>query len=913
LLKIQQFYHIKLNSERLVKSKFNVTLTLDEARRNEELVAFANSELIRALHRMRKVSFSQREVGSLLKEKKRLSKKQDSPENRIRMKQIIDKIESLLYVEDLVTVEFSNKSHYRKIVKRNGFYVNGTKFTPFMASAGMIRKNTAMFINNSIKYQLLDILENGRNENVELSPAKYGAYFSLYSSSTLPVSFPDFAVVPDREIETIRRVNFVSYAGVDVDDTVTEEDRTIKANAWDGQGLISPRLAQKWSEDLEMDYVFSTAIIRAPYLKGMVCVFDMERFAIQVAGTYYFNDIYGIKRDIRETELIISESMFKLWSSYDNTESYIANCKKNNLGFSIAKVNPKEEKSHSRTSYQFLQVLNMDEKDIAEFCEPTLNWFRDMSGDDYAKMLVYSTGEGNFQPKDFNALDVSIKAMMVNPDVVGDRHIQKSFERKFEKVRKESFMGSLFVNANYSIMISDPYAQMAHVMSMGVKPLLQEGQHYCEYWSRQGIDEVVAIRSPIVHHSEVNLLNLQFGDEYYNWYRHIYSGVIFPANGIGMDCAIHGGADFDGDLICTINSPVMRRTRIIALPIVYESTKANKKIVDTRNDEEQVELQLLGHNSKVGFATNISSTLYAIRENFPEGSIERDTIDNRLIIGRVIQGEIIDSVKGLHVPPFRDHWTKYKKVSDDMTPAEIEKWKLYNSIICDTRPAFFRFLYSHYMSKWNKEIKAYDIYSRIVFKKTFKELLTQVKYIQEEMNIVLKYYKKSFFTNNASVVNRISSYMQTVSSLIGRYRNAVSKTFDHNIYKQVDFEPDIEKLKAMEDLVHSYRRFKMGLWKDHEGAYQNTEMFIEFLRKKAMEEISSNEAELASYGVCATYDRGSSITDFVWKVFPEGLLTNIKVRSTGVIRFPVKDPDGEIEYLWERYTIKEFIAEETYG
>jgi len=913
LLKIQSFYHIKLNSERLVKSKFNVNLTLDEARRNEELVAFANSELIRALHRMRKVSFSQREVGSLLKEKKRLSKKQDSPENRIRMKQIIDKIESLLYIEDLVTVEFSNKSHYRKIIKNKGFYVNGTKFTPFMASAGMIRKNTAMFINNSIKHQLLDILENGRNENVELSPAKYGAYFSLYSSSTLPVSFPSFAVVPDKEIESIRRVNFVSYAGVDVDDTVTEEDRTIKTNAWDGQGLISPRLAMKWSNDLEMDYVFSTAIIRAPYLKGMVCVFDFERFAIKVAKTYYFNDIYGIKRDIREIELIISESMFKLWSSYDNTESYVSNCRKNDLGFSIAKVNPKEEKSHSRTSYQFLQVLNMNEKDIAEFCEPTLDWFRNMSGEDYAKMLVYSTGEGNFQPKDFNSLDVSIQAMMLNPDVVGDRHIQKSFERKFEKVRKESFMGSLFVNANYSIMISDPYYQMCHIFGLDNEPLLKEGQHYCEYWNRQGISQVVAIRSPIVHHSEVNVLNLQYSDEVYDWYRNIQSGVIFPANGVGMDCAIHGGADFDGDLICTINNPVMARTKISGLPIIYESTKASKKIIDSRNDEEQVELQLLGHNSKVGFATNISSTLYAIRENFPEGSPEWVTINNRLIIGRVIQGEIIDSVKGLHVPPFRDHWTKYKKTDANMSQEEQDKWKLYNSIICDTRPAFFRFLYSHYMSKWNKEIKAYDIYSRIVFKKSFKELLSEDRHTQDEMNIVLKYYKKSFFTNNASVVNRISSYMQTLSSLIGKYRNAVSKTFDHNIYKQVDFEPDIEKLKAMEDLVHSYRRFKMGLWKDHEGAYQNIEMFIEFLRKKAMEEISSSEAELASYAVCATYDKGSSITDFVWKVFPEGLLTNIKTHSTGVIRFPVHDPDGEIKYLWERYSIKEFVAEETYG
>ena len=79
-----------------------------------------------------------------------------------------------------------------------------------MASAGMIRRNTAMFINNNIKHPLMDILENGRDESVPLVPAKWGAYFSLYSSTSLPVSFPNFAVIPDKEIETIEKVDFVS-------------------------------------------------------------------------------------------------------------------------------------------------------------------------------------------------------------------------------------------------------------------------------------------------------------------------------------------------------------------------------------------------------------------------------------------------------------------------------------------------------------------------------------------------------------------------------------------------------------------------------------------------------------------------------------------------------------------------------
>src|SRR5690606_34013224 len=95
---------------------------------------------------------------------------------------------------------------------------------------------------------------------------------------------------------------------------------------------------------------------------------------------YTFTDIYGKEQDIREIDLIISESMLKLWSAYESTDEYVEKCNENKLGFAIAKVNPKKETSYSRTSYQFLQVLNLTDVDVAHLCEPTINWFRNISG-----------------------------------------------------------------------------------------------------------------------------------------------------------------------------------------------------------------------------------------------------------------------------------------------------------------------------------------------------------------------------------------------------------------------------------------------------------------------------------------------------------------------------------------------------
>jgi len=816
----------------------------------------------------------------------------------------------------LVSLEFTNKTHYEEIVKRHGFYINGIRFVPFMASAGMIRRNTAMFINNNIKHPIMDILENGRNENTPLAIAKWGAYFSLYSSTSLPVSFPNFAVIPDKEIETVRDVCFVQYKGVDIDDDVREIKKEIKCNAFDGQGLISPKLAEQWSAELELDYVFSSAVIRAPFVKGLVTVFDMEKFANTVAKKYTFTDIYGKEQDIRNIDLVISESMFKLYNAYENTEDYIEKCHYNQLGFAVTKVNPKVTPAYTRTSYQFLQILDLNDADISTLCKPTVDWFRNMSGDNAEQMLIYATGESKIGEDEFYKMDVTTKALAVNPSLSNDRYIYSRFKASIEKKKKESYIGNLFVNGNYQFMISDPYYQACHMFGVQCEPLLKDGQHYSEYWLKRGIGKVAAIRSPIVHHSEFNLLNLQDREDVREWYSHIHDGIIYPANGIGMDCAIHGGADFDGDLVCTINNDIMIKGRQLGNPIIYESQKIEKTIVDSRNDEEQVKSQLNGFNSKVGFATNISSTIYSMLEEFPDGSKEKEILQNRLKIGRVIQGEIIDGVKGLSVPPFREHWTKYKKITDDMSDEEKEKWALNNSIVCQSRPAFFRFLYPHYMGRYRKEIRAYDIYSRINFGKNFDNIIRSEKMSEQEEEMIKAYRKKTYFLDNDSVMNKISREMRRRVPLINRYSSRKARYADYSVLmnKEIDMttEEASKKLALMAEYLQEYKNFKILFAQKEQIPAGSLESFISLLQKKCFETISLNELELATYAVEVTYNGEKQMVEFPWKMFPEGILSNIISNSAGPIRIPVKDDNGEIEYLWEKYTMKEIPVEALY-
>lgn len=911
--KLQQFYCLKFSSERLKKSKYNIDISLDNARINSELITINNSELLRTLFRYKNIEFSQNIVDSLLKAQKKIKKSENNEENQKKLADTTEKLEKILFIEDLVSIEFKHKTHYLAILKRNGFYVNGIRFVPFMATAGMIRRNTAMFINNNIKHPLMDILENGRDETTPMVAAKFGAYFSLYCSSTLPVSFPNFAVIPDKEIETLRKVDFVTYRGIDEDDDVEEKTIPLKLNAWDGQGLINPKLAEQWSHELELDYTFSCAIVRAPFLKGLLTVFDLNRFSTEIAKTFEFKDVYGETQDIHNIDLIISESMFKLWNSYKNTADYVNKCHENKLGFAIAKVNPKRENASSRTSYQFLQVLNLDNVDIANLCEPTIDWFRNISGRSPDDMLLYATGENPFAPNDFHKLDISVKAILLNPTLSRDKYIQEKFIKTIEKKKKEAFMGSILVNANYQFMIGDPYYQACHIFGLQCTPVLQDGEHYSEYWLKRGITQIAAIRSPIVHHSELNILNLKNNDETREWYQHIHSGIVFPANGIGMDCAVHGGADFDGDLVCTINNPTMIKGKLDGIPIIYESQKAEKVVVNSRDDKRQVEGQLNGHNSKVGFATNISSSLYTLAEEFQKGTPEWYAIMKRLKIGRVIQGEIIDGVKGLKVPPFRNHWTKWKRIADDMTTEEKAKWEFNNKIVCEIRPSFFRFLYPHYMTRYNKELKKYNTFSHLMFHKSFEEILKAKTRTPDEEKMVTEYYWHSFFLDNNSVMNRISRYMRANLGLVSKYSNKLSQDFDYKVLQDEMHDLETAGIIQMKLYLQEYKSFKRGLRHDLSNSYDNMDAFVAHLRKECYNNITSNDSELADYAVEITYGDEISMVEFPWKMFPQGMLQNImKNNPTGTVQFPMQDDNGSIHYLWNSYSMKEFSVEELY-
>lgn len=537
--KLQQFYVLKFNSGRLKKDNYNININMKNARKNDELIALGDNQVLRAIRKIKGKNIDFDFINELFKERRRLTRRRNCIENKNKILQIDKDIDNLLFIPEYVSVVIEKHSHYKHIIKHK-LVINGKNYVRLLCGAGNARRNTVFFVQEDIYEELDKILRNG-HKDLKITESKYNAYYALSNSATYSVSEPRVCVVPDLEIKMTKKVDWVTEQ--EPDDTIEELDKELTFNLWDGMGICSPELAKKWSEDLDLDYIPCSFCIRNYFVKGMVCVFDFHKFSREVAGKHTIIDLYGNEVDTDNIDMIITESQFKLWKGYDSWQHYLDCCKENDGRWGVTKFTPKEDKTAVFTNYQFLQVLNLDTPEkIEELCKPTVKWLDNITSQNVDYTLLYLMG--NVCDRDltllskedlfdlFNSLDPIVRALILNRDLINDTYIKTKVARYLNAKINESYIGKLLVNGNFQFMISEPYSLCEHIYGLPIKGLLNEFEHYSQYWNNRNVDTVVAMRAPLTWRSEVNTLHLQNNDKLNEWYKYLYSGIVYNVWGV---------------------------------------------------------------------------------------------------------------------------------------------------------------------------------------------------------------------------------------------------------------------------------------------------------------------------------------------------------------------------------------------
>lgn len=535
----QQRYIYKIHSSRLRKSNWKLTLPIDEARKNDEVISLASSQQLRWIDKLNGITDADEKAKSIRERIRKIKQEPISVRNKHEIKRLYKELDTLQYKPDYLCLIIDRVKDYHRACK--GFSINNIKYKRLLGTNGGIKNSTIVFVSERLHPELWRRIENGRNPNKALVPAKLEAYKALTCSASTPVSFPKgVAVVNDCFTSFLSDIVYLSDEDVDEPIMQTIPKQKVDINASDGFGLMMPSLAERWSEELGLDYVISGANTRFSFEKGMAFTFDFVDFAEKVAGgKYIIKDVWGNDFDVRKTELILTTSMVKLWDSYESCEDYINCSLQNEYTFGIAKVCPKVLESERCLNYQFIQSYDLEDSDIEELIKPTIDEIHGVLGGDWRQTVLFLKGIGLTERSVLRSENDFVKAIMIDKHILDDPYIKSKVYQLIRNRINEAKVGVIKVHGNYSIASGDPYSLCQNIFGLKVTGLLKAGEIYNQYWTDHNASKLACFRAPMTAHNNILSVSESHSDEAKYWYKHMKTCTIFNSWDTSMN-ALNG-------------------------------------------------------------------------------------------------------------------------------------------------------------------------------------------------------------------------------------------------------------------------------------------------------------------------------------------------------------------------------------
>lgn len=894
-----QKYIYKIHSSRLRKSRWNLTLPIDEARRNDEVISLADSQMLRWIDELNGITDADAKAHDIKMNIKRLRKEKNSPQNKRAIRQLYRDLDALQFKPDYVCLIIDKERDYYRACR--GFSINGIRYKRLLGTNGGIKNSTIVFISERILQEIQRRVENGRDQSKALVTAKLEAYKALTCSASTPVSMPrGVLIVDDAETEFC---SDIIYLTDECDGEPLMQERKgehIKLDASDGFGLMLPSLAARWSAELGLDYIVSGVNTRFSFEKGMVFTFDFLDFAEKIAHSYIVRDAYGNDVDIRNVELILTTSMVKLYDSYKSCDDYINTSISNGYTFGVAKTCPMELESERNLNYQFIQSYDLDDDDIDELIAPTMNEIRDVLGGDWRKTVLFLKGSGITEDNVERLDDDFIKALMIDRRMLDDAFVQNSIYQLIRNRINEAKVGVLKVHGNYSMISGDPYLLCQSIFGMEKTGLLGAGEIYNRYWADCGAESLACFRAPMTCHNNIRLVHPVARDDVRYWFRYINTATIMNAWDTAL--AALNGADLDGDMVMLSDNRILV-DRLQPLPaLMCAQRKAAKRISE---EEDFIRSNIDSFGNDIGQTTNWITSMFEVRSKFAKGSKEYDMLSYRIRCGQLYQQNAIDKAKGVVCKPMPKEWHErhaVAKIEDE------EKRDLFRSIVAEKKPYFMCYIYPALMKQYNTYIKNTDRNALREFQMTVAELsaIPEEERSERQQEFLSFFYQRMPVGINDCVMNKICRrFEEAFDGYIGRHNAAVKFDYRFMLSKSEYTPKQFNAIKRLRDdynrRLSSYAVFADYERVDEYDSFVNLSMMNDDFRKECSIVCPDSRA-LCDIILDICYTKRST-KRFAWNMCGEEIIHNLLEKHDGEISFPVKSANGEFEYCGDRFTV----------
>jgi len=899
-----QRYIFKIHSARLRRAKWKLSLTLAEARANDEIVSLADSQILRFIDDINDVEDNAASVGSVRREIRTIRKQEPSHKTATQIRDLYAELDRIQFQKDYMCLIIDKEKDYYRACK--GFCINGIRYVRLLGTSGGIKNSTIVFVSETVHDELQRRIDNGRDKTKEFVPAKLEAYQALVCSGSTPVSMPrGIAVVSDCMTTFTEDVVVLNDEAPGEPVITYTAGAEIELDASDGYGLMLPSLAERWSEELELGYTMSGCNSRMAFEKGMIYTFDFQEFADDVAHSRTITDAWGNTVDISNVELILTTSMVKLWDSYSSCAEYVNNSIENGYSFSIAKVCPETLENVHSLNYQFIQSYDMTDEDIDELIAPTMETFRNVLGDDWRQAVLFMGGGNNedmYSPErlyESSAGTDIVKALLVCPEIINDSFVYKKIFNTIKNKINEAKIGVIDVHGNYSMISGDPYSLCQHAFGLPVTGLLKAGEIYNEYWAAEEADELVCFRAPMTCHANIRRVQPCRRDDVRHWFRYIHTGTCM--NSWDTMTSALNGCDFDGDTVMLTDNPVLVRCHKPQPTLMCAQRKATKCVP---TEEDMIKSNIASFGDDIGKITNRATSMFNVRSKFPADSPEYKELEYRIQCCQQLQQNAIDRAKGIVCKPMPRSWYD-PHFAPDALVAEEKKY-MYPIIVADHKPYFMIYIYPQIKKKYSAYIDNINKKAIREFRKTLDELKNAdpAALTNREREFLDNYTRGIPVGMGNCTMNRICDrFEKEFDGFVGKKKGS---GFNTALMKS-DVAYGSYQYYAVKRLYGIYNKKNYEYLCSAKGKRQTDEDRMQwrmkiaeaFRRECAL--VCTNSKQLCNIVVDMCYGKDSS-KQFAWDVAGNEIISNLLANTGGRIWAPHRDEDGDVVFRGERYS-----------
>lgn len=915
--KTQQYIY-KINSSLLKQNNWELELSLSDARKIPGVVvSLADSQILTWINELNGTENYDSRAKQIKKDIKEIKKQPNSDDNKKKVSEKYTELYDLQFKKDYLCVVFDKKSDYDRANK--GFKVNGIAYKRLICTTNGVKTSSVVYAADrfvehngrsvNIHDELKRRIANGRNTDVKLSPAKYGAYESLAASASIPVSWPrsgegnipgGIIVVKDCIVHF--KTNFIEIDDSDptVEPKVTEKhNEDFENNMSDGCSMMLPHLSKRWNGELNGDseHTMSGCNMRCAFTKGMALTFDFIRFAEEIIGAsaehpekYLIKDYWGKERDIRDADLILTESQLKLCGSYSSWEDYYEKCIANHYTLRVTKTSEEENDDIRQLNYQFIQSLDLTDDDIDELIAPTVNEIKDIMELDPRKSVAYLCGKGLNEKNVIFAENIA-KALMIDKIAINDPYIRSKIKKMINRRIKDAKIGVLDLHGNFQILSGDLYALCESMFGLEPHGILKAGEIYSKYWYDEGVDRVLCFRAPMSNAHSIVAQNICKDKKALDWFQYIDTCIV--VNGWDTMPAALNGFDFDGDLLFTTNnaSLIRRQTNLPALNCIQ--TKAPKKVV---KEEDIIASNKAGFGSKIGSITNKITQMTSLMANYAPNSKEYETLRYRTQCGQALQQREIDKAKGILPIPMPKEWYQYGAniiKSDDSE--EIQEKKAFNQTICaNKKPYFFMYNYDTERINYQKFIEEVNSKSIGLYGISFEDMLKMDNLSEDAAKFVQYCSAKCPIDMSPSTMNRIC---RKIEEEFDENFSCEELEFDYSIYKSKNNvkRSSYAEIKGLcEHYLMNLKTLnsrKINNEEERKILLEDKDRLLETLIED-MTSICPNEESLCNIllDICYT---GKMSKTIVWDVCGTQIIKNMLEKHDNTLIYPEKSENAD--------------------